>query len=251
MKKNLLLFFAFLSTIALGQPLVKAGVYRGDGPKTGAQEKTMILAGETQFFQFYEFSSTTLSEKGIRSVPAKKDNEQVVIVMDGELQVAINKVNKILSRGGVAHILPGEMFALTNAGKSPVTFYLMEYKSRASVDHERGTKNGGSVAMRWDQVEKKTTDKGFSRIFYNHPTSMTTKFDMHATTLKPGVSSHAPHTHAEEEIVLMLRGKGRMNIDGKFYDVAPGQLSYLSSGISHAIENSGDEECEYFAFQWK
>ena len=105
--------------------------------------------------------------------------------------------------------------------------------------------------MGWDEVEKKTTDKGFSRMFYNHPTSMTTKFDMHATTLKEGIASHAPHTHAEEEIVLMLRGKGKMNVDGKFYDVVPGQLIFLSSEISHAIENAGKGECEYFAFQWK
>jgi (S)-ureidoglycine aminohydrolase len=80
---------------------------------------------------------------------------------------------------------------------------------------------------------------------------MTRKFDMHATTLKEKIASHAPHTHAEEEIVLLLRGNGKMNIDGKFYDVIPGQVIWLSSEISHAIENSGDSECEYFAFQWK
>lgn len=252
MKNTFLILSLLLSTFGYSQSQIKAGVYSADGKKTASNGKHTILAGETRFFHMYELSSITLPEKK-KELPSLTitDHEQVVIVNEGELKVSIGKENKILIRGGVAHILPGDMFSFENGGKTPVTFYLMKYSSRDHEDGERGKTNGGSVAIKWEDVEKKTTDKGFSRVFYNHPTSMTTKFDMHATTLKKGIASHAPHTHAEEEIVLMLRGKGRMNIDGKFYNVAPGQLIYLSSEISHAIENSGDEECEYFAFQWK
>jgi (S)-ureidoglycine aminohydrolase len=251
--KNIIFIFSLLSsTFTYCQTPVKAGVYSNDWLKTDSHGQHTILTGETRFFHTYELSSITFQIKN-KELPSLTvaDHEQVVIVNDGELKVTIGKENKILGRGGVAHVLPGDMFAFENGGRTSVSFYLMKYISRDHEDGERGKTNGGSVAIRWEDVEKKTTDKGFSRVFYNHPTSMTTKFDMHATTLKAGVSSHAPHTHAEEEIVLILRGKGRMNIDGKFYDVAPGQLIYLSSEISHAIENSGADELEYFAFQWK
>jgi (S)-ureidoglycine aminohydrolase len=250
--KNIILIFLLISTIANSQTPIKAGVHSADWTKFDKNGKHIILTGETRFFHTYELSSITFQVKN-KELPSLTiiDLEQVVIVNDGELKVTIGKEKKILGRGGVAHILPGDMFAFENSGKTPVSFYLMKYSSGNHEDGERGKTNGGSVAIRWEDVEKKTTDKGFSRVFYNHATSMTTKFDMHATTLKPGVASHAPHTHDEEEIVLLLRGKGRMNVDGKFYDVAPGQLIYLSSEISHAIENSGDDELEYFAFQWK
>jgi (S)-ureidoglycine aminohydrolase len=80
---------------------------------------------------------------------------------------------------------------------------------------------------------------------------MTTKFEMHVTTLNEKLSSHAPHTHPEEEIVLMLSGQARMDINGVEYDASPGDIIFLTSQVSHAIRNSGNGDCEYFAFQWK
>jgi len=50
---------------------------------------------------------------------------------------------------------------------------------------------------------------------------------------------------------LILRGNVTMHIDGKLIPASPGDIVFLSSGISHALLNTGKEQCEYFAFQWR
>jgi len=42
-----------------------------------------------------------------------------------------------------------------------------------------------------------------------------------------------------------------MHIDGKLYPASAGDLVFLPSGIPHALLNTGKEQCEYFAFQWR
>jgi (S)-ureidoglycine aminohydrolase len=74
---------------------------------------------------------------------------------------------------------------------------------------------------------------------------------MHTTALNAGLDSHAPHTHKEEEIILILRGNVQMNIGGIFYKAGQGDVVFLSSGVSHNLTNTGNEQCEYFAFQWR
>jgi (S)-ureidoglycine aminohydrolase len=49
----------------------------------------------------------------------------------------------------------------------------------------------------------------------------------------------------------MLKGKAEMSIDGKSYPTTVGDVIYLDSMVPHSITNTGDEACEYFAFQWK
>ncbi|MEI9908287.1 MAG: hypothetical protein WDO71_00605 [Bacteroidota bacterium] len=71
---------------------------------------------------------------------------------------------------------------------------------------ERAKQNGGSFMINWDTVTVKKTDKGQRREFFNKATSQLVKFEMHTTALHAGLDSHAPHTHKEEEIVLILKG---------------------------------------------
>jgi (S)-ureidoglycine aminohydrolase len=74
---------------------------------------------------------------------------------------------------------------------------------------------------------------------------------MHATRLNAGMNSHAPHTHVQEEIILMLEGEATMHIDGKELKTSVGDVIFLDANVPHAITNTGDIPCEYFAFQWK
>ena len=97
----------------------------------------------------------------------------------------------------------------------------------------------------------KETDRGGRRDFFNRPTSTCKKFEMHVTTLHEGLPSHAPHTHPEEEIILLLKGNATMEVDNEYYEMAPGDFVFAASGDLHGIRNSGKGQCEYFAFQWK
>jgi quercetin dioxygenase-like cupin family protein len=74
---------------------------------------------------------------------------------------------------------------------------------------------------------------------------------MHTTALNVGEVSHAPHTHIQEEVILVMRGNVEMQIGENFYEGVTGDLFFLSSNTPHALKNTGKDQCEYFAFQWR
>jgi (S)-ureidoglycine aminohydrolase len=76
------------------------------------------------------------------------------------------------------------------------------------------------------------------------------RFDVHATTLMPGIASHPPHTHRTEEIILMTQGSGEILIDQKAHKAAAGDVVFLEANVPHAFTNTGKGPCGYFAIQW-
>ena len=52
-------------------------------------------------------------------------------------------------------------------------------------------------------------------------------------------------------MVIMLEGQTEMQIGDKFFPAKAGDFYFLDSNVSHAIRNTGDEQCIYLAFQWE
>jgi len=48
-----------------------------------------------------------------------------------------------------------------------------------------------------------------------------------------------PHSHAPEQIYVILEGRGRMQVDSEFSEVDPGELIYIPPDAVHSIENRG------------
>ena len=102
----------------------------------------------------------------------------------------------------------------------------------------------------WNELQVKKTDKGESRPIFDRPSSMFPRFDVHATALNPGMSSHAPHTHRAEEVILMIKGNGEMLIGQTSHKAKAGDAILLRANIPHAFTNTGSVQCGYFAIQW-
>lgn len=67
------------------------------------------------------------------------------------------------------------------------------------------------------------------------------------TKMRPGVSSGA-HTHTGDfEIYYILKGRAKVNDNGKFYELEAGDMMQCKDGDFHAIECIGGEELEYIA----
>jgi (S)-ureidoglycine aminohydrolase len=79
---------------------------------------------------------------------------------------------------------------------------------------------------------------------------MTNRFDIHITSLNPGISSHPPHTHANEEIILMIDGEGEMILGEKKQHITTGDAAWVESMIPHNITNVAKRPAVYFAIQW-
>ncbi len=236
--------------ITPGLAPVKSGVYNSTGHTVRGRET--VLKGSTTYFDDFQLDLITIHPGDTASLKEKLDDmEELVIVKEGTLKITIKDNGKSVGAGSVAFVLPGEEHIYENASKKSVSYYLLKFKSKSPTDNQRGIDNGGSFIMNWEDITLKPTDKGSLRNFFNRPTATCSKFEMHVTSLNEGLASHAPHTHPEEEIILITKGKARMNIDNKYYDAGPGSVIFLASGVSHALQNVGKGSTEYFAFQWK
>jgi (S)-ureidoglycine aminohydrolase len=76
------------------------------------------------------------------------------------------------------------------------------------------------------------------------------RFDIHVTQLNPGFKSHDPHTHKNEEIILLLDGNGVMQIGETKQPCGPNDAVFLNSLVLHNITNTGTVPALYFAIQW-
>jgi (S)-ureidoglycine aminohydrolase len=127
----------------------------------------------------------------------------------------------------------------------------MQYQSTKPVNLERGIAAGGSMMLNADSLVFKPTEKGGGRAYFDRATAMCERLEMHVTQLNKKGPSHAPHSHAETEIILIISGETEMTIDGKEFKAGPGDFYFVNSDLFHGLRNASDTPCSYFAFKWK
>lgn len=220
--------------------------------KEDTRMRKQVLEGSTTSLSNFEVHTSTIpAGKAAHPPHVHEDVEELIIVKEGQIKITIKGQSKIVGPGSVGFAMPGDEHGFENAGSTPATYYVLKYKSRLPMDRERAEKNGGSFILNWNDLPMAKTEKGGRREFFNRPTSQLVKFEMHTTALNSGLDSHAQHTHKEEEIILLIRGNVTMHIGNDFHKAAAGDVVFLPSLIPHALKNTGNEQCEYFAFQWR
>ena len=257
MKK--IFFFLFIinafSTIAQKSDSLLSGVYywnKLEPVKEDTRVRRQILEGKTFALSYFEIHTSTLEPGNAPHPPhVHADQEELMIVKEGQVKITIAGQSKILGPGSIAFAMPGDEHGIENAGKTQATYFILKYKGKLPMNLERAKLTGGSFMFDWNDLKTNNTGKGYRRDFFNRGTSQLNQFKMHTTALNADSVSHAPHTHVQEEVILILRGNVEMYIDGKLYKGAAGDLYFLSANVPHALKNIGKEQCEYFAFQWR
>ncbi|WP_080057923.1 cupin domain-containing protein [Spirosoma aerolatum] len=250
---TLLLPLCVTTQMAIGQPLDSKVYAWAESPvvKKAASEQRAILEGNTPDFSHLEIHATTLPPHQVPHPAHKHDDEELIIIKEGKLTVTIEGRTKTLGAGSVALIMPGDEHGFDNKEGVPATYYVMRYTSRQPADRERGQKAGGSFWIDWDEVPFQPHDKGGIRRMFDRATAMSKRFEMHVTTLREGLWSHAPHTHRAAEILLMVENKAQESISGKLYPSTKGDLIFLEPNVPHALQNMSQGNCIYFAFQFE
>src|SRR6187399_498862 len=254
MKKLLIILFVFPFIVTAQKDSVLSDVYKWEEPKVGKQNKvssTVLLEGKVHDFEWLQVTANSLGPSPARLehlVP--KNQEQLLIIKTGRLQIGFSDSTFALEPGSVAMLMPGEK-VLLNCTQA-TSFYILKYRSKAPKDLKRAKENGGSFVKLWNGIPFKPNNNGGGRRdFFEHGTAMSKRFEMHVTTLKEGVRSHDPHTHRAEEIVLMIEGNTEMQLGQNFVKGTNGDLYYLGSNVLHAIRNIDTKPCTYFAFQFE
>jgi quercetin dioxygenase-like cupin family protein len=102
----------------------------------------------------------------------------------------------------------------------------------------------------WESLNPRTTPNGQTRAVFDNPTPTLEKFEVHITTLRPGMSSHPIHQHPWEEMLLIKEGKLDVSINGQIHPVGPGYLVFFASHDPHNAKNVGDTPATYYVINF-
>jgi XRE family transcriptional regulator, regulator of sulfur utilization len=109
----------------------------------------------------------------------------------------------------------------------------------------------GSFAITWDEIQLKPTGaSGTSRSVLRAPTATLDELEIHVTALPAGKTTHAPHTHANEEIIVVREGTLEAFQNGKTTRVGPGSILFMASNQPHNVTNVGDTTAVYHVINW-
>ena len=109
----------------------------------------------------------------------------------------------------------------------------------------------GPAVFDWAKMDAKKTDVGAIRNLVRQPTATLDELEMHVTTLNPGLASHPPHTHSNEELVIVREGTVEALNGGIWKRLGPGSVIFNASNSPHALRNIGDTPATYHVINWK
>lgn len=107
----------------------------------------------------------------------------------------------------------------------------------------------GSVALTWEAIQALPTS-GRMRQPLRQPTATLDELEYHVTWLPAGQTSHPPHTHVNEEVVLVQQGTLEAFQNGKRTRIGPGGFLFMASNEPHNVANVGDTTAVYHVINW-
>jgi quercetin dioxygenase-like cupin family protein len=102
----------------------------------------------------------------------------------------------------------------------------------------------------WNDIAVKNTKTGAVRTFFRSKTATLDELECHVTTLNPGETSHPPHKHPEEEILVIKEGTVEALVNGQMKRVGAGSVIFQASNQMHSIRNVGTTPTTYHVFSW-
>ncbi|WP_435006280.1 cupin domain-containing protein [Tundrisphaera lichenicola] len=87
-------------------------------------------------------------------------------------------------------------------------------------------------------------------IYLAGDTPESTNFVTGRLVLDAGKTPHPPHTHPEEEIMVIEQGNGEIEVDGKITEVGPGSVMYTTPNVPHGIVNTGKTPIIFYFIKW-
>ena len=222
-----------LSTLREGEPLVKGPlqIWNQIGRATGAQAVSLRVL---------EFATgrSPLSRNGVC--------DEILYLLDSgrNVKLFINGCSFDVGGDSGVYVRPGETFGIFNPGPNPVTIISTQCPDpdREAELVERPasstTVSETRVVRLADQRAVSTADRWYRVLIDDAVGSeQVTQF---VGSIPPG---RAPdHFHEYEEVLVILRGEGRMWAGETQTPVAAGSCIYLPRRQVHCVENTGAGE---------
>jgi quercetin dioxygenase-like cupin family protein len=107
-----------------------------------------------------------------------------------------------------------------------------------------------SRAIAWDTLKVETTKVGARRQVFEESTATLDQLEMHITTLNAGESPHPPHSHPDEELLIVKEGSIESILNNKTTPLGTGGIIFHASNQPHTVKNAGTAPATYYVIKW-
>src|SRR5580692_4414277 len=108
----------------------------------------------------------------------------------------------------------------------------------------------GPTVFNWNDMKPVKTPTGEVRSLCKNPTATLDQLEMHVTTLNPGQTSHPPHRHGSEELIIIREGDCETLSNGNWVKVGSGSVVFNASNSLHGFRNIGATPATYHVINW-
>lgn len=223
---------------------------------TNVGERRDVANQPTATLKTLECHISTLSS-GMDSHPQHQHaREEFIILKEGVLDVIINGVANRTGPGSLFFFASNDFHSLRNVGDTPATYLVFNLETAAtgSAPSGRAVDTAGpdklaSQVFDWEKLEVRPRANGAGRAILDSPTVTCLRLESHATTLNPGVISHAAHRHPDEELIIVNEGLVEATINGVAHTGA-GSIFFFASNDLHGLKNVGDTSATYLVVRF-
>lgn len=134
-----------------------------------------------------------------------------------------------------------DVFVALIAICATLTAFALAYQEKAIMH---------STVIDWSAMTPKKSEVGEVRSLFRTPTATLDELEMHVTTLNPGMASHPPHKHPNEEIVIVKEGTIEAFSNGEWKKLGPGSVMFNASNELHGVRNVGTGPATYHVINW-
>ena len=223
---------------------------------SGVGERRDVADQPTATLARFECHISTLNPSRASHPPHTHPQEELIILRDGTLDVNVNGQIQRVGPGSLFFFASNNPHAVQNNGEKPATYFVFNFATAATktppaIGAPVAPGQIGSTVMEWTKLPVQTTKTGERRAVLDSATATLANFECHATTLNPGETAHAPHRHADEEVIFVRDGQVEVRLNGKTQSVGSGAILFFASNDEHGLKNTGTTAATYYVMRLK
>jgi mannose-6-phosphate isomerase-like protein (cupin superfamily) len=105
--------------------------------------------------------------------------------------------------------------------------------------------------LRQDEATHAVESYGETWLYFEGATAQLSAFVSGCVKLNGHAEPHPPHTHADEEMMLVTEGSGEISIGGEAKRVGAGSMMYCAGGRVHGIRNTAAAPLVFYFWKWR
>ncbi|GAA4394917.1 hypothetical protein GCM10023187_01250 [Nibrella viscosa] len=218
--------------------------------QAGYEERT-LLHGSTSVMADLTIQAITVQPHSSPQSAQELDEEVIVLVKSGELNLTLGSKQKLLGAGSAVLIMPGDPFRLANTSKQPLTYYFIRFMSNEVPDLDLYRLMGQSFWVDYQHAPYEQDGQGGSRRMMDCATVMCRRLTLCVTTLSPGITNQPPHTHPAAEVMILLDNTAQVQLNGQVYQAKTGDVIFMESQAAHTLHPPASGSCTYVSLHFE